>query len=504
MLDYLKKRPIIIAAVCCSATAVCGYYSKYMLGLILTALIPAFVRALLYKKLKSVLILAMVIFVGFSCGKALLQISRAGNFENKSLSCEFVVLEKTYDGEDFSLSNIEICKDGALSSSTKISLRHSKGEFEMGDLVLGTVTIEEADESFETYGYSSGVYIFGTLEKGEKVGENLVVGIIDDLRKYIKNSLFQNMSKDSAITVSALVFGDRSGFSDEYYGNVKASGVAHVMVVSGMHLSIIVTLLLKLIERLFYSPVLKATVMLFVVILICGVCGFTMSILRAGITYVIMAVGLLLKREYSAENALAFAVVLILWDTPFAIMNVGLLLSVLSTFGILAVALPICNFLKHLRFKGHKLKGFDSAILSVSALILTMPVCIAAFGEISVVAVITNLLIDMPVTACLCISVVALVLKPIIPFVGALLLSLADYITRYVNAVINWFGQMKLATVDTPPWTSIFAVFLIFAVFCLLAACKKRIDVLKSSKIYEKSKTERGRSFKWRLWLKKR
>ncbi len=506
LLDYLRKRPIIIAAIGCSVTAVCGYYSKYLLGAVLVLIIPYIMWALLNKRLKSVIILLMIFTVALSCAGGIIKIGKAASLEGKKVVCEFVVLENTYEGDDFSLSNIEITHEGVLSGADKISLIHKPWELEMGEKLIGEITVNKATENFKNYSYSSGVYITGTLEDIiEKKGEDEILSLIRGLRKHIKNSLFEEMSLDSAVTVSALIFGDKSNFSDQYYGNVKAAGVAHVMVVSGMHLSIIITMLLKFGERFIYNSALRAVIMLFTVILVCGVCGFTMSILRAGITYIIMALGLILKRDYSGENALALAVVIILTDTPFAIMNVGFLLSVLSTFGILAVALPICRYIKASNLKLGKfcLNILQSAIISLSALLLTLPVCIAAFRSVSTVAVITNLLFSLPVNACLCISVIGLAAKPILPFVATVLLKVSDYITRYVNSVINYLGEQKYSSVETPVWLSGLAVLLILAVFYMLGACKKRIDVLKLKALNKKILKERGRAFKWQLFLKK-
>ena len=319
------------------------------------------------------------------------------------------------------------------------------------------------------------------VEKAKlKKGDIVVVGcstsevlgskIGTDSSPDVAKTVFANMSEDSAATVCALVSGDRSYLEDRFYDNIKASGVAHVMVVSGMHLSIIVSLALKFIEKTFYRPYFRAFIMFCTVIIMCAVCGFTNSILRAGITYIIMALGLLLNRPYSGENALGGAVTFILISSPFTVFNVGFQLSVLSTLGILAVALPIC---KHLDIRKKIPKYIiETTILSLSAMLLTLPVTIYVFGYVSNVSVITNLLISFPVTVILSVSVVALILSLILPFMSSTLLGFVDYGVGYINFVINYLGSRSFATIRLPEWAVFVAVLVILVVLIAIAvAC---------------------------------
>ena len=140
--------------------------------------------------------------------------------------------------------------------------------------------------------------------------------------------------------------GDKSYFTDTFYSNVKSAGVAHVMVVSGMHLSIIIALALYFANKLFYNPYFKALVICIVTLAVMAVCGFTMSIMRAGVTYLLMALALVLGRENTPENTLGAAVSIILLCNPLAIRSVAFQLSVLSTFAILVVAIPVIDTLR--------------------------------------------------------------------------------------------------------------------------------------------------------------
>ncbi len=506
MIDYLKKRTMLVTAVGCCVTAVCGFYfENLLLGLLIIVLIPLTVWLILSKYYKGVIVTLLIGMVSVSCLSTLNSINNNSKLMGTYVTGDFVLTEKNFETAYSRLDCFEVQKSNTLKRGTKIYAWHKSFSAQRGDVVSGSLLLENIEDEYRSSYYSLGVYYKGTFEEIQVTNrKDGVIVFTERVRRYISYSLKKNVSYSSAVTLSALVFGDRSEFSDEYYENVKRAGVAHIMVVSGMHLTILVSLILKLVERHIYNPLLRGVIMLAVVLFLCGACGFTMSVIRAGVTYLIMALGLVLKRQYSGENALGLATAIILMSSPFAIFSVALQLSVLSTFGILAVALPVCNYLsERIKLKPILKWIIESVILSLSACLLTLPVVIYVFGYVSTVSVVANLLVDFPLTVCLCITVIALVLNLFCPFSARPLFLFADYITRIVNKIINYLGSRSYATVTTPEFMTVFAVILIILVFYLLIACKKRIDVLKLKAMNKHIIKTRGRTYKWRSFLKK-
>ncbi len=503
MIDYLIKRPMLVAAVGCTVSAFCGFYSVTALIIAIGIFSGFFVFSLLMKNGVYAVVLALVLIMSLSCYFTLCSADRLQKFEGSTVSADLCHLSTDYKSATVYKSDFEVLKSDTLPKGTKLSLWHGAVNFKSGDSISATVNLTSLKDKYKASSYSKGVFIGGSIKEFENIEHrDKVLSAIACLRGYITEVLFENMSWESASTMCALVFGSREYFTDEFYGNVKAAGVAHVMVVSGMHLTILVTLILRLVERFVYNSYLRALIMCFAVVIICGVCGFTASILRAGITYIIMSVALLLKRPYSGENALGVAVTLILIFSPFIIFNIGFLLSVLATFGILAVALPICKTVS-INKKGPVKCIFETALLSLSATLLTLPLLIYVFGWVSNVSVITNLLISLPVTAVLSATVFAVVISPVLPFAASVLLNVTDYGVRYINSVINYMGSRPYAVTRMPEWCAFIAVLLILFVFSILATCKKRRYMLILMAMNQKILKEKGSDKKWQLFLKK-
>jgi competence protein ComEC len=334
-----------------------------------------------------------------------------------------------------------------------------------------------------------------TIYSGEG---GFVISRVNKLRRYIVDTLFSNMDYKEAATLTALTVGDRSYLSDEFYANLKAAGVSHLMVVSGLHLAIIVSLVNKLIEKVIYNRYLKAITVLLTVLFMAALCGFTKSIIRAGLCYIIYAMSIVLKRDNIPENTLGAAVTLILIAEPFAILSISFQLSVLSTLGITAAALPVTKYLKDNVFKNSWLTYFvNLAIVTLSALLFTLPVTVWVFGYVSVVAVIANILVAFAVTLALNFAAIGLVFYYIFPLGGQILLVSASLVTKYANFIINILGSLPFAAVRLYEYSFIFALLLLFSVIFILFACKHRRDMLKLKIMHEKIISEGGGKLKW-------
>ncbi len=498
MLDFLRKRPMLLSAVISSAVSVVGLYTEKALFLICGIILSFFFIAI-YKNRKFEIIFAsfMVFAVAMSVFFTVQNKTTISSLSKDECIGEFVVIEEPKNLGEFYSATVETVNSNLLKKGDKIAVTYDCGYLEYSQKINATILLSTLeDKSVKTYYYSKGIYTKGFIKDLTSTNSNdFVLQKISLLRNFIKTQIFEHYSPSSASTMLALLTGDDSYFTNEFYTNVKRSGVAHIMVVSGMHLSIIVSLFLYLSNKFLYNRFLKAVIIFGTVLLVSAVCGFTMSILRAGITYILICISLLINRRHTAENTLGSAVTFILVINPFAIFNIGFLLSVLSTFSILAVALPVTEFVNQKRIIKSKLllALFSSVLISLCALIFTSPITIYVFGYISNVSVITNLLVSYAVN----VAFVLCILGLLIPFTRKFVFWTSEIMILYINAVINYFGELKLATTNLPKIIAIFSVIIIIAIFNALLACKKRNDMLKLEKIITKKNNERGGKLLW-------
>lgn len=504
MKDYILKRPMLLCSIICVLFSVTGYYSKAVItafGIFYAIFVGIAIYRNINRRLITAFIFAFIMLLStiHTCFKA----DKTNQLSGMKITTDAVICEIEKNEESYKSAVMEITNDNRLPASTKLYCFYSSEKLSIGDSITADFYFKNfTTDTAKRTNYSENIFISANaynIEKNDSNGD-FVLKAVGKVRNYIKDSLFKNMGYTEASTMCALVFGDRNYFSDEFYSNVKGAGVSHVMVVSGMHLAILVSACLKLFEKRYYNKYIKAFTMLAIVIILSAVCGFTMSILRAGITYLFVALSILLDKDNTPANTLGAAVVTVLISSPFAALNVAFQLSVLSTFGILAVAIPITDYLNDRRLIKRKLVSeiAGAVLITLSALVLTLPITIYTFGYVSVVSVITNLLISCAVTLALSISVAALIINLCFPIIALPLFILCEYLIKYVNFVINYFGSLPFAVVNLPPWTAILAIILIILIFYRLLACKKRFDMLKLNSMLAKIIDEKGRRVKWR------
>lgn len=499
MIDYLKRRPFILCAIGCIIASVLGFYSEAALLCFLCFTVVLLISFLNKKQLKSVLITAVVILCCLSALWTGFKVNRLMQFENKTVNSKFVIEEITTQSDNVYFATAKVLEGPKALCGNKLSVCLSYPKADIGDILQGELTLSNFNQDRRQSYFSYHVFLDADTKNVRKVGHDNFKSAVNTVREHIKVSLFSNMDADTASTLCALIFGDRSYFSDSFYSCVKGAGVSHVMVVSGMHLSILIAFGCIIFEKLFYNRHFKILLITAIFILLGSICLWSGSIKRAGLCYLIMAMGLLFKQSVTPENSLGAAVCIILTHTPFAVFNVGLQLSVLSTFGILSVALPINKYLSSrriIRSTAVEIIVFGVTV-TLSALILTLPVVISVFGYISKWSVVTNLLINTAVSGALCFSVAALLAELFFGGLAALLFKVAEYLTAYINKVIIFFGEGADSVIRINPSLWIEAVLIIILVLWGLLACKKHIDMVKLEMKHTKTIGEGGKKLKW-------
>lgn len=499
MLDYLRKRPMLLCALGSAAVCIVGFYSGFAVYITGFVLIALFFTAIYFKvKPELIFVIFMMFLTVLSVLLRLQKINEITSAEKTAVKETFIVVSEPENRGSYSSVTLQTLGGGKLPKGTNIYTFFRGQAPEYGDAVEAEIKLTSVSDEYKQYDYSNGIYITGNAEELKAAdGGDFILQGVDDIRKYIKNVLFSELRGKEAGTLAALIMGDRSYFSDEFNNNIRYSGTSHVMVVSGMHLAVIVGFITSLSGMLFYNRFFKALAVFITVLFMAALCGFTMSVLRAGVTYLLYSAAIIFERDSIPENTLGGAVAIILLFQPFAVFNISFQLSVLSTLGITAAALPIIKFLSNrIRFK-ILLTLISSAVISLCALIFTLPVVIAVFGYVSCVSVIASLLISPAVTLALSFAAGGILLSLIAKPLSFLLLYPAGTAAVYINKVINLLGGLPFAAFDTGRYAFIASLAALLILIVFLFACKRRADMIKLKYLNEKIIKEGGGVLKW-------
>ena len=487
MLKYLAKRPMLISALGCSVLSFISFYDVNTAVGLIPFVGAAFVIFILKKTKAEIAVCVLIILIANIA--AVLEAQKAereNRFQNQVTSCTFVVLKSEYWSAGLDITTVEVLDSTVLKKGTKISAYHEPTELECGDIFKADITVKPLKQMNKAANYGKGIYISANMRNIEKTGDSdFLLKSAEDIRTYIRNTVFKNLGYKESATVVAMLYGEKGYFSDGFSVKIKNAGLSHVMVVSGMHLSVIVLMAQTFLKNFLNSKWVKVPVILAVTLFVTVICGFTMSVIRAGATCFIVAAALLLNRNHSPVNSLGTAVSFILIISPFAIFSIGFRLSVLATLGILTVALPVLNFINETKSVLSKpvfkplLYIVTTLLVTVSATILTAPVIIFSFGGISVVGIFANLCVSFALPWLLILSVAGLIINLVSPLFASVIFRGVEVLAKYINFVIEYWGSKSFAAINLPKSSAFIAMLLIFAVFYCLIACKNRMDMLK-------------------------
>ncbi|MDD6642930.1 MAG: DNA internalization-related competence protein ComEC/Rec2 [Firmicutes bacterium] len=273
----------------------------------------------------------------------------------------------------------------------------------------------------------------------------------------IRSHIDRLFPDDAAGFVRALLTGDRSGLSYRTRNEMSITGISHIVAVSGMHVSLLVGVIMLLcLKRRRLGAIISILVMLFFAVML----GFTPSVTRAVIMNGILLLASLLKRENDAPTALSFALMVILALNPWAIANISLQLSFGALAGILLPTPRIYRWLLRLlhdkKLQKHapllsKLLRSGASILAASlgATALTQPLIAEAFGVVSLIAPLTNLLVLPLISLIFPCAFLLLLVGWLLPSVGAVGATALSYPIRAVLWLVRSLAKLPYAAVYT-------------------------------------------------------
>ena len=295
------------------------------------------------------------------------------------------------------------------------------------------------------------------------------------IRQTLSETLHELLPQEQADFMTALLLGDKTGVDLAVKEDLQAAGLSHIIVVSGMHLSLLTGLCLFVLTRLIRHK--KAAVLLCIlfVLVYMSVTGFSASIVRAGIMQIIFLSAFLFGQQADAFNSLGFAVLVMTLLNPYAATDISLLLSFSATLGILLFAQRFTNYsieqaglqessrpLGKVNGRFPLFKPFINLLgVTLSAYVFTLPVTILYFHRIALYAVLANLA-TVPIILPLMISVVLLLLMHFSVLLSFLTVPLAaavgfqaDYITAVARQIADWpFAVLRLSQTFVPWWVA--------------------------------------------------
>ena len=257
------------------------------------------------------------------------------------------------------------------------------------------------------------------------------------IRNLMINVYEQVLPHREAGIIQSIVLGIRPDMDDPVIEMYRMSGIYHLLVVSGLHLSILMMAACLLLERVFN----KRTAGLAALALMIGytiLTGAGISTIRAVTMAGVAVFGRVLYRDRDALASVSFACILLLLIEPLYLFSIGFQLSFGTVFGLILLNGPTERALALLGMPSY---GKFRSILAynIMASVSTYPILAYHFNYLSAYSIFVNLIIAPTVTLLVIVGLLTGLTGLVSMGLAAFLAGVVYYILQFYEAVIRWW-----------------------------------------------------------------
>lgn len=334
---------------------------------------------------------------------------------------------------------------------------------EYGDRITATglLVLPSVSDTFSYRDYlaRSGVFSVmpdASVEVVNAGGEGGWLRSLLGFKRQAARAIARSLPEPAASLLTGILLGDARGLAPEVSDAFSIVGASHIIAISGFNMAILSGVVMGLLSRARVRPRLAGVIGLAVIAIYTVLVGASPAVVRAAIMSSMLVIGGLLRRKSYVPASLAFVAILLSLQNPTVLWDVGFQLSLFATLGLALFAKPLTE-----RFNGLLARLFprrtaqrvgdfltEPLIVSIAAQILSLPLIILYFGQVSVVALLVNLFV-IPVQPALMVLGLVATLLAFVSFPLAQLLFWLDLLLLgWTVGVVRIFAQLSFARIE--------------------------------------------------------
>lgn len=281
-----------------------------------------------------------------------------------------------------------------------------------------------------------------------KKNDNVFYTLKNNLLKRIESA---NRSKGYIL---AFLYADKSLIEKDIYTKYQKIGVSHLFAVSGMHVSLISIVLLKLLNKIKERK--RYIIVLIFLSIYLFLTNFTISMVRATFQFILFFINKSFKLNIDNSNLVLFLFSILVIINPYNIYNIGFLFSFIISFTLIR-----CSKLIKGKFI---IKSLKTSLISFFS---SMPVLINNFFEVNFLGIILNIIY---------IPFVSYILFPL-SLVTVLFPSLDNILYMFISCfekITDFFSNIKFLSFSICKM-NIFLIIIYYIIFIYILKRKKKL-----------------------------
>lgn len=261
-----------------------------------------------------------------------------------------------------------------------------------------------------------------------------VWGLIDAVRRSARDALRVGGGDGEAVADGVLL-GGNDGLTPDTRDAFRASGLGHLLAVSGQNVVLLVAAILVVCGCLGVARAPALGLAIAATVLYVLVVGPGASVVRAGITGVVVALAWLANRPAARWHVLAVAAAGCLWLDPWAVVEPGFQLSFVAVVAIFVAAPRICGWLEGTSCPA-RLR--EPLAISTACTLATAPIAWLQFDRVALAGSLPANLAALPAVApLLWIGIAATLVHPLAPAAAVPLALAASALGEYLVVVAH-------------------------------------------------------------------
>jgi competence protein ComEC len=367
---------------------------------------------------------------------------------------------------------VRVLRFGAESPRERARLDLPAGRAPPQGALLKAIVAVEAprpeEDGFDEAGYlrRQGVHVILTASTFAVVGHRGGLGgIADRVRGAIARSLARGLSGERRAVIAAVVLGEDEGLSPTLRDDFRASGLYHLLAVSGQNVAYVVAGMLALAWLLGISRWIGEVGALIAVGGYLMAVGWQPSVVRAGVAGGLASLAWLAGRARDRWYFLLVgSAVLLAWN-PYSLLEPGFQLSFSAVGSIFLLVPRIEAWLA-----GYPVPRGLAAVLAVSIACgaITAPILMLHFQAAPVFTVASNAVAGFVVAPLLGLALISTALGPVLPEAAVAIAWVNGWLAAYLAGCARLFGSLPHAQLTS--WKSLMAL----AVLALFAVAVSR------------------------------
>lgn len=484
-------------------------------------------------------VIFLFLIIGFLCADHAVKLRDSVWSEHERfITCKGQVgkIAQTKLGFSVNLENTIVENDSFENSTGKnigriIVYLEEKPICKIGNMVRVKGTISQFEPArnygnFDTRNYYMSLGIFAKI-KADSL--EIVDGRFDGLRQYLydlKQKMMQTLKKICASgglagvcngkdgIYAAILLGEKADLDEDVRELYSTSGIAHILAISGLHISFIGVFLYGMLRKKFKFAV-SASVSILIVIFFGILSGMGIATIRAVTMFGLRILGEVLGRIYDALTAICTAGCLLLLWNPFVIYHSGFQMSFIAIIGIILMwpkvryVLSLKKYetdksidkntiteIEKKRERNRKIKAtfIESLVFSVNTSLFMAPIIAYSYSQLPSFSLLLNIVVIPLMSVVILSGVVGIALGTIINILGTIAILPGSIVLEIYSMLCNVVGEIPFSNivVGKPSVEVVVGIYIFYIIFVMATA---KLKHFREKKIAEQPIDAKGKSY---------